>query len=157
VTDYATDTVWRKGITEMTLDRDGKPQVGTKLREVLTLGGRRYVTDTDVTEVGPGMSYRFASAGNSGVVRGRRNVVEIAPESAVFTYDVELEPHAIPRIARRALAEMVTLAPDRADRVIADLAAHPEVGDRHVLVSAVGHRLARPIDVSSTRRANRRG
>ena len=26
VTDYATDTVWRKGITEMSPDRDGPPK-----------------------------------------------------------------------------------------------------------------------------------
>lgn len=103
VTDYATDTVWRKGITAMTPDRDGPPEVGTKVREVLMLGGHEYITDTAVTEVGPGMSYRFAGTGTSGVVRGRRSVVEAGPNSAVFTYDVELEPQAIPRIARPVL------------------------------------------------------
>jgi hypothetical protein len=103
VTDYATDTTWRKGITEMTPDRDGAPQVGTQVREVLHLGGKDYVTDTAVTEVGPGMSYRFAGEGNSGVVRGGRSVVASTPDSAVFTYDVELEPHAIPKIARPIL------------------------------------------------------
>ena len=41
---------------EMTPDRDGPPQVGTNVREVLQLGGRQYVTDTAVTEVGPGTS-----------------------------------------------------------------------------------------------------
>jgi hypothetical protein len=103
VSDYATDTVWRKGITEMTPDRDGPPEVGTAVREVLNLGGREYITDTAVTEVGPGMSYRFAGAGTSGVVRGGRTVVPSTAESAVFTYDVELEPHAIPRLVRPAL------------------------------------------------------
>jgi hypothetical protein len=104
VTDYATDTEWRKGITEMTPDREGPPAVGTQVREVLHLGGREYVTDTVVTEVGPGMSYRFAGEGTSGVVRGRRSVRPGAiPGSAVFTYDVELEPHAIPRPARPIL------------------------------------------------------
>jgi hypothetical protein len=104
VTDYATDTVWRKGITEMTPDRDGPPRVGTNVREVLQLGGRQYVTDTAVTEVGPGMSYRFAGTGTSGVVRGRRTVTPAAtPDTAVFSYDVELEPHSIPRIARPIL------------------------------------------------------
>ena len=104
VTDYAADTLWRKGITEMTPDRDGPPQVGTKVREVLRLGGREYVTDTEVTDVGPEMSYRFAGAGTSGVVRGRRSVVPgTSTGSAVFTYDVELEPEAIPRIARPML------------------------------------------------------
>jgi hypothetical protein len=104
VTDYATDTTWRKGITEMTPDRDGPPQVGTNVREVLELGGRTYVTDTAVTEVGPGMSYAFAGEGTSGVVRGRRSVVPAqAPGASVFTYDVELEPTAIPRFARPVL------------------------------------------------------
>ena len=104
VTDYATDTVWRKGITEMIPDRDGPPDVGTKVREVLQHGGRQDVTDTAVTEVGPGMSYRFAGAGTSGVVRGRRSVTRAStPKTAVFTYDVELEPNAIPRLARPIL------------------------------------------------------
>jgi Polyketide cyclase / dehydrase and lipid transport len=104
VTDYATDTVWRKGITEMTPDRDGPPHVGTNVREVLQLGGRQYVTDTAVTEVGPGMSYRFAGTGTSGVVRGRRTVTPAATsDGAVFTYDVELEPHPIPRLVRPIL------------------------------------------------------
>ena len=30
VTDYATDTIWRKGITEMIPDPGGPPHVGTK-------------------------------------------------------------------------------------------------------------------------------
>ena len=34
------------------------------------------------------------------------------------------------------------MAPDRADRLVADLAAHPDVWDRGVLVAAVGHRLS---------------
>ena len=105
VTDYATDTVWRKGITEMTPDRDGPPHVGTNVREVLQLGGRQYVTDTTVTEVGPGMSYRFAGTGTSGVVRGRRNVTPAAtPDTAVFTYDVELEPTPSPASSAHSCA-----------------------------------------------------
>jgi hypothetical protein len=44
-------------------------------------------------------------------------------------------------LARRALADLVPLAPDRADRLVADLAARREVWDRGVLVAAVGHRL----------------
>jgi polyketide cyclase/dehydrase/lipid transport protein len=104
VTDYATDTVWRKGITEMTPDRDGPPRVGTNVREVLQLGGRKYVTDTSVTEVGPGMSYSFAGLGTSGVVRGRRSVVTAGtPDATVFSYDVEIEPNTIPRLARPIL------------------------------------------------------
>ena len=104
VTDYATDTTWRKGITEMTPDRVGPPEVGTNVREVLQLGGREYVTNTTVTDVGPAMSYSFAGHGTSGVVRGRRSVVSAAsPVSAVFTYDVELEPTTIPRPARPLL------------------------------------------------------
>lgn len=104
VTDDATDMVWRKGLTEMTPDRDGPPHVGTNVPDVLQLGGRRYVTDTTVTEVGPGMSYRLTGAGTSGVVRGRRSVnPTTSGDTTLFTYDVELEPQAIPRLARPLL------------------------------------------------------
>ncbi len=104
VTDYGTDRRWRKGIKEMTPDADGAPKVGTRVREVLELAGRTYTTDTVVTEVGPGLSYRFAGSGTSGKVRGRRRVVEgLEPDSAVFTYDVEVEPEGIPRIAQPLL------------------------------------------------------
>jgi hypothetical protein len=44
-------------------------------------------------------------------------------------------------LARRALADMVPPPPASADRLIADLAAAPELWDREVLISAIGHRL----------------
>ena len=102
VSDYPTDTIWRKGITEMSADRSGPPSVGTKVHEVLELAGKTYVTDTAVTEVGPGLSYRFAGAGTSGVVRGGR---EVAPKGAgsLFTYHVEVEPTEMPRAMRPIL------------------------------------------------------
>ena len=75
VSDYASDTRWRKGVTEMTPDRPGAPEVGTRVREVLELAGKAYTTDTVVTETGPGMAYRFAGDGTSGAVRGGRTVV----------------------------------------------------------------------------------
>jgi polyketide cyclase/dehydrase/lipid transport protein len=101
VSDYESDRRWRKGILEMTPDADGPPRVGTKVREVLKLGGRRYTTDTEVTEVGPGLSYRFAGAGDSGRVRGRRSVRAGAmPGTAVFTYEVDLEPERVPAPVR---------------------------------------------------------
>jgi hypothetical protein len=105
VSDYDTDTVWRKGILEMTPDVAGAPRVGTKVREVLHLGGRDYVTDTTVTEVGPDLSYRFAGSGTSGQVSGRRHVRPGSTAgSAVFGYDVALQPEGIPRIAQPLMA-----------------------------------------------------
>ncbi len=93
VSDYAADTIWRKGIVEMTPDAEGPPQVGTHVREVLVLGGRRYTTETAVTDVGPGLTYGFAGTGTSGEVRGRRTVIGAGtPQSARFSYDVELNP-----------------------------------------------------------------
>jgi hypothetical protein len=47
-------------------------------------------------------------------------------------------------LARRALAGLVTLSPERIDRLVADLAAHVELWDRAVLVDAIGHRLTDP-------------
>ena len=105
VSDYESDRRWRKGITEMTPDVDGPPRVGTHVREVLRLGGRSYTTETTVTEAGPGLSYSFAGAGTSGVVRGRRSVrAGDAPGSAVFSYEVELEPQGMPRGVAPVLA-----------------------------------------------------
>ena len=70
VTDYESDHLWRPGITEMTPDPPGPPAVGTKVREVLKTGGRSYVTDSTVSSVGPGMTYRFS--GNRDDRRCRR-------------------------------------------------------------------------------------
>jgi len=106
VSDYATDTRWRKGIVEMTPDTDGPPQVGTRVREVLELAGRTYTTETAVTDVGPGLTYGFTGAGTSGRVSGRRTVTSGgSADSARFSYAVRLEPDdAMPRIVAPLLA-----------------------------------------------------
>ena len=96
VSDYAADRKWRRGIVEMTPDRPGAPAVGRQVREVLRLGGRDYVTESTVTEAGPGMSYRFAGSGTSGEVHGGRSVRE-QPGGTLFRYDVQLTPSGIPR------------------------------------------------------------
>jgi hypothetical protein len=99
VSDYAADTRWRKGIREMVPDVSGAPAVGTRVHEVLAVGGRAYTTDSVVTEAGPGMHYRFEGEGTTGVVRGGRTVVPgPVPTSSTFTYDVELEPRGVPRL-----------------------------------------------------------
>ena len=73
VSDYATDSRWRKGITEMTADVAGPPAVDTHVREVLRLAGADYVTDTTVTEVGP--SATGSPARDQRRRRGGRRVV----------------------------------------------------------------------------------
>ena len=108
VSDYATDTRWRKGIVEMTPDVDGAPAVGTHVREVLKLAGKEYVTDTTVTETGPGLRYRFAGEGTSGTVRGGRSVRPDGSGGAIFRYDVELEPRDLPRLAQPVLGWWLT-------------------------------------------------
>jgi hypothetical protein len=106
VSDYATDTRWRKGIVEMTPDVDGPPQVGTRVREVLELAGRTYTTETAVTDVGPGLTYAFTGTGTSGRVSGRRTVTAGASaDSARFSYEVMLEPgEVMPRAVAPLLA-----------------------------------------------------
>ncbi|HEX5615117.1 MAG TPA: SRPBCC family protein [Acidimicrobiia bacterium] len=104
VSDYPNDLRWRKGITEMSADRPGAPAVGTRVREVLQLGGREYVTETQVTEAGPGMRYRFAGTGTSGAVEGGRSVEPGAhATSSVFHYDVEVRPDSISPVVRPVL------------------------------------------------------
>jgi hypothetical protein len=44
-------------------------------------------------------------------------------------------------MAARELAAHSLLPPDQADRLVADLAAHPEIWDREILTVALGHRL----------------
>ena len=108
VADYASDSRWRRGIVEMAPDVAGAPRVGTKVREVLALAGKEYVTDTVVTETGPGLRYRFAGEGTSGRVRGSRSVRSAGGATSVFTYDVELEPEGIPRLAQPLLGWWLT-------------------------------------------------
>jgi len=90
VTDYSADHLWRPGITEMTPDPPGPPAVGTHVREVLNTGGRSFVTNSTVTSVGPGMTYRFAGTGTTGGVEGSRTVVASGDGVADFSYRVEL-------------------------------------------------------------------
>lgn len=126
VADYAADTEWRAGITDMTPDRPGPPEVGTNVHEVLHLGGRDYVTNTSVTDVGPGLSYSFAGEGTSGVVRGRRTVISGGtPDTAVFSYDVELEPSNVPRPVRPIMRWWLQHSLQRDVRRLRTLLEHP--------------------------------
>jgi Polyketide cyclase / dehydrase and lipid transport len=71
VADYGTDAEWRKGVTDMTPDPAGPPAVGTKVHEVLKTGGRSYVADSTVTQVGA-RSCRFEGSGTLGELAGSR-------------------------------------------------------------------------------------
>ncbi len=105
VSDYSSDSVWRPDITEMIPDPPGPPALGTRVREVLRKGGRDYVTESTVTEVGPGMSYRFSGSGTTGKVEGGRAVVASASSSgAVFTYQVTLTLTGATRLLRPLVA-----------------------------------------------------
>jgi hypothetical protein len=89
----------------MTPDPPGPPAVGTRVREVLWTGGRDYVTDSTVVEVGPGMSYRFSGSGTTGRVEGGRTVVATGTNSkAIFTYRVDLTLQGAIRFARPVVA-----------------------------------------------------
>ena len=98
IADYSFDLRWRKGLEEMAPDPPGPPAVGTKVHEVLRTSGREYVADTVVTELDPGVSYRFAGEGTIGALGGGRRVTA-SPDGAgaVFAYAVELEPRGAMR------------------------------------------------------------
>jgi carbon monoxide dehydrogenase subunit G len=91
IADYGFDREWRRGLREMTPDPPGPPQVGTRVHEVVRSSGRDYVADTVVTDLDPGVSYRFAGTGTIGGLAGGRAV---RPDGggAVFTYAIELQP-----------------------------------------------------------------
>jgi carbon monoxide dehydrogenase subunit G len=108
IADYSFDLQWRKGLTDMTPDPPGGPAPGTKVHEVVKTSGREYVADTVVSDVDPGVSYRFAGAGTIGGLRGARRV-EPEPNGAgaIFTYEIELEPQGGMRLLRPVLGRMV--------------------------------------------------
>ena len=107
IADYAFDLSWRKGLTDMTPDPPGPPTVGTKVHEVVRTSGRDYVADTVVTEVNPGVSYRFTGAGTIGQLAGGRSVRPAGDARSVFTYMVDLEPRGGMRLLRPILRSMV--------------------------------------------------
>ncbi len=108
IADYDFDLQWRNGLREMTPDPPGGPAPGTKVHEVVRSSGRDFIADTVVTELEPGASYRFTGEGTIGGVAGARRVEsDGADGSAVFTYEIELEPKGIMRLLGPLLAPMV--------------------------------------------------
>ena len=109
VSDYATDTRWRKGIVEMTPDVEGDAQ-GWHPRPRGPAAGREELHDRHHGHRHrAGNELPVRGTGTSGDVRGRRSVeAGSTADSAVFTYDVELEPEGVPRIARPLLGWWLT-------------------------------------------------
>ena len=107
VADYSLDRQWRNGLTDMTPDPPGGPEVGTKVHEVVRNGGRDYVADSVVTDVDPGVSYRFEGSGTIGGLKGGRRVEPDGGQASVFTYTIELEPQGAMRLLRPVLGSIV--------------------------------------------------
>jgi uncharacterized protein YndB with AHSA1/START domain len=108
IADYAFDSEWRNGLREMTPDPPGPPALGTKVREVVRSSGRDYVADCVVTELDPGVSYRFAGEGTIGGLEGGRAVrPDAAGGGAVFTYTIEMQPTGGMRLLSPVLGPMV--------------------------------------------------
>ena len=108
IADYGFDGEWRNGLREMTPDPQGPPAVGTKVHEVVRSSGRDYVADCVVTELDPGVSYRFAGTGTIGGLEGGRSVrPDAAGGGAVFTYTIEMQPTGGTRLLGPLLGPMV--------------------------------------------------
>jgi carbon monoxide dehydrogenase subunit G len=106
IADYSFDLEWRKGLSKMTPDHAGGPAVGTKVHEVVRSSGRTHIADKVVTDLNPGVSYRFAGSGTIGVLGGSRTVKPHG-EGAMFTYEIELQPKGALRLLRPVLGPMV--------------------------------------------------
>ena len=92
----------------MTPDPPGPPALGTKVHEVVRSSGRDYVADCVVTELDPGVSYRFAGKGTIGGLEGGRAVrPDAAGGGAVFTYTIEMQPTGGMRLLSPVLGPMV--------------------------------------------------
>lgn len=108
IADYGFDREWRKGLVEMTPEPPGQPAPGTRVHEVIRSSGREYVADTVVTEVDPGVSYRFTGTGTLGALAGGRAVESDASSGgSLFTYAVELQPAGRMRLLRPVLGRVV--------------------------------------------------
>ena len=106
IADYGFDLEWRDGLTDMTPDPPGGPEVGTKVHEVVRNSGRDFIADTEVTELDPGVSYRFSGEGTIGSVAGRRRVESDGEGGSVFTYEIELTPRGAMRLMSPILGTM---------------------------------------------------
>ena len=106
IADYSFDYKWRQGLKDMTPDPPGPPAPGTKVHEVVRSPGRDFVADIEVTEVDPGVSYRFRGAGTIGGLSGGRSV-HANGTGSVVTYEVEVEPKGAMRLLRPVLGSMV--------------------------------------------------
>lgn len=99
IADYSFDLRWRAGLVEMSPVPAGPPANGTRVREVLRSSGLTFTTDAVVSDVEPGVGYRFRGEGTTGIVRGLRRVEPgSSADRAVFTYEVELAPTGIFRL-----------------------------------------------------------
>jgi hypothetical protein len=107
IADYSFDREWRNGLSDMTPDPDGGPEVGTRVHEVVRNSGRDYVADSVVTVVDPGTSYRFEGSGTIGGLKGGRRVDPDGDAAAIFTYTIELEPQGWMRLLRPVLGSLV--------------------------------------------------
>ena len=108
IADYGFDSEWRDGLRDMTPDPPGAPAVGTRVHEVVRSSGRDYVADCVVTELDPGVSYRFAGQGTIGGLEGGRTVrPDAAGGGAVFTYTIEMQPTGGMRLLSPVLGPMV--------------------------------------------------
>jgi hypothetical protein len=108
IADYGFDPEWRGGLREMTPDPPGAPALGTKVHEVVRSSGRDYVADAVVTDLRPGVSYRFAGSGTLGGLSGGRAVrADAAGTGAVFSYAIDVEPQGGMRLLRPLLGPMV--------------------------------------------------
>ncbi len=108
IADYGFDSEWRSGLREMTPDPPGPPALGTNVHEVVRSSGRDYVADCVVTELDPGVSYRFRGKGTIGGLEGGRAVrADDADGGAVFTYTIEMKPTGGMRLLSSVLGQMV--------------------------------------------------
>jgi uncharacterized protein YndB with AHSA1/START domain len=106
ITDYGYDLQWRNGLKEMTPDPPGGPRVGTKVHEVVRNSGRDYVADAEVTELDPGVSYKFSGEGTIGGIAGGRRVEPDGGSGAIFTYEIVLTPKGAMRLLSPVLGRM---------------------------------------------------
>jgi uncharacterized protein YndB with AHSA1/START domain len=91
ISNYEHDSQWRAGIIEMTQTPPGRPQIGTKTREVARFFGKKRVTPAEITQYEHDRKVAFAGLmANSVPVSGSRTV-ERRGDQTRFLYQAKVE------------------------------------------------------------------
>lgn len=95
--DYRRDPTWRTGVVSMEPDTPGLARPGTRVHEVLRLGGKTNHIDSVVDEIVPGARVAWHTTGGADV-DGCRLVEPHGGTGCRVTLTMRIRPHGLERL-----------------------------------------------------------